>query len=156
MSSLSPLRGVFAKSDAWLPTGDLFRRDGDGDFWLVDHVTGMARTAGGPVPTLSSAPVESGDPQPHRSDAQLAFDLLSLRSDGTSLTLKWNDPTDVEGVFALSEVSPRKLPVWDFEAGTTQGTLPFVVKPGQHTCFVMTVHLPTGEVGLSVTRCVTG
>ncbi|GAA1146137.1 serine/threonine-protein kinase [Nocardioides aquiterrae] len=112
--------------------------------------------AGGPVATLSASPVESGDPQPHRSDPRLAFDLLKLDSDGTSLTLKWNDPTDGEGVFALSQVSPRKLPVWDFEAGTTEGTLPFVVKPGVRTCFVMTVHLPTGEVGLSGTRCVTG
>jgi len=26
-----PLRGVFAPDDAWLVTGDLFRRDADGD-----------------------------------------------------------------------------------------------------------------------------
>ena len=30
----SPLRGVFARDDAWLSTGDLFRRDDDGDYWL--------------------------------------------------------------------------------------------------------------------------
>ncbi len=28
------LRGVFEAGDAWLETGDLFRRDVDGDFWL--------------------------------------------------------------------------------------------------------------------------
>ena len=32
------LRGVFEPGDAWLETGDLFRRDSDGDYWLVDHV----------------------------------------------------------------------------------------------------------------------
>ena len=39
------LRGVFEAGDAWLETGDLFRRDVDGDFWLVDHVPSLIRTA---------------------------------------------------------------------------------------------------------------
>ena len=33
-----PLRNVFTKGDAWYPTAELFRRDSDGDYWLVDHV----------------------------------------------------------------------------------------------------------------------
>jgi putative long chain acyl-CoA synthase len=40
-------RGVFAREDAWLPTGDLFRRDGDGDYWRVDGIGDVIRTAGG-------------------------------------------------------------------------------------------------------------
>jgi putative long chain acyl-CoA synthase len=47
----TPLRGVFAKDDAWTVTGDLFRRDLDGDFWIVDHISGVIRTAAGPVPS---------------------------------------------------------------------------------------------------------
>jgi putative long chain acyl-CoA synthase len=47
--STTPLRGVFASEDAWLLTGDLFRRDGDGDFWRVDSVREVIRTAHGPV-----------------------------------------------------------------------------------------------------------
>ena len=43
------LRGVFEAGDAWLQTGDLFRRDVDGDYWLVDHVPGLVRTADGVV-----------------------------------------------------------------------------------------------------------
>ena len=35
--SMIPLRGVFASGDAWLLTGDLFRRDADGDFWRVEQ-----------------------------------------------------------------------------------------------------------------------
>ena len=31
-----PLRGVFKPDDAWIATGDLFRRDGDGDLWLAN------------------------------------------------------------------------------------------------------------------------
>jgi putative long chain acyl-CoA synthase len=45
------LRGVFASDDAWLPTGDLFRKDADGDFWLVDNVPALIRTAAGMVPS---------------------------------------------------------------------------------------------------------
>ncbi len=45
----SPLRGVFATGDAWLKTGDLFRCDDDGDFWLVDSATGVVHTDDGVV-----------------------------------------------------------------------------------------------------------
>ena len=45
----TPLRGVFSKGDAWETTGDLFRRDGEGDYWLIDHVSNVIRTADGVV-----------------------------------------------------------------------------------------------------------
>jgi putative long chain acyl-CoA synthase len=48
----SPLRGVFEHGDAWVQTGDLFRQDDDGDFWLVDDVRALIRTVHGPVPSL--------------------------------------------------------------------------------------------------------
>jgi putative long chain acyl-CoA synthase len=44
-----PLQGVFSPNDAWLATGDLFRRDADGDFWRVDSIADVIRTAAGPV-----------------------------------------------------------------------------------------------------------
>lgn len=50
----SALRGVFRRDDAWLATGDLFRRDADGDYWLVDPVGSLIRTAHGAIP---SAPI---------------------------------------------------------------------------------------------------
>jgi putative long chain acyl-CoA synthase len=46
-----PLRGVFERGDSWLPTGDLFRADADGDLWLVGDVRSLVPTARGPVPT---------------------------------------------------------------------------------------------------------
>jgi putative long chain acyl-CoA synthase len=45
----TPLRGVFAREDAWLSTGDLFRRDADGDYWRLDSARDVIRTATGPV-----------------------------------------------------------------------------------------------------------
>jgi putative long chain acyl-CoA synthase len=44
-----PLRGVFQPEDAWLSTGDLFRRDGDGDYWRLDSARDLVLTARGPV-----------------------------------------------------------------------------------------------------------
>ncbi|MEU1982841.1 AMP-binding protein [Nocardia sp. NPDC019395] len=43
------LRGVFDAEDSWLPTENLFRRDSDGDFWLVDRIDTVIRTRRGPV-----------------------------------------------------------------------------------------------------------
>ncbi|WP_052172894.1 AMP-binding protein [Nocardia sp. BMG111209] len=45
------LRGLFAAGDAWLPTENLFRRDGDGDCWLMDRRDTVIGTARGPVYT---------------------------------------------------------------------------------------------------------
>ncbi|CAN5159485.1 acyl-CoA synthetase [soil metagenome] len=45
----TPLRGVFRPDDAWVATGDLFRRDGDGDYWLLDTITSLIRTDEGPL-----------------------------------------------------------------------------------------------------------
>ena len=42
-------RGVFAPADTWVSTEYLFRRDEDGDFWLVDTRNAVIRTERGPV-----------------------------------------------------------------------------------------------------------
>ncbi len=51
-TSDTPLRGLFEPGDAWLQTGDLFRRDVDGDYWLVAHSHALIRSAGGRVPAI--------------------------------------------------------------------------------------------------------
>jgi putative long chain acyl-CoA synthase len=47
--SVTPLRGVFAREDAWLATPDMFRRDADGDYWRVDGLNDVVRTPDGPA-----------------------------------------------------------------------------------------------------------
>jgi putative long chain acyl-CoA synthase len=47
--SVVALRGVFAPEDRWVVTGDLFRRDADGDYWRVDGVRDVIRTDHGLV-----------------------------------------------------------------------------------------------------------
>jgi putative long chain acyl-CoA synthase len=44
-----PMRGVFARDDAWLSTGDLFRRDDEGDYWRVDSLRDVIYTELGPM-----------------------------------------------------------------------------------------------------------
>ncbi|TSD98018.1 AMP-binding protein [Skermania sp. ID1734] len=43
------LRGVFAQGDSWTSTQGLFRRDADGDYWLVDFQRSVVITPHGPV-----------------------------------------------------------------------------------------------------------
>ncbi|MEZ0339530.1 acyl-CoA synthetase [Mycobacterium sp. pV006] len=42
-------RGVFAPADTWVSTEYLFRRDEDGDYWLVDTRAAVIHTPRGPV-----------------------------------------------------------------------------------------------------------
>jgi len=51
--SITPLRSLFARDDAWVATGDLFRRDADGDYWRVDGVADVIHTSEGPVFTTA-------------------------------------------------------------------------------------------------------
>ncbi|MFI9511121.1 acyl-CoA synthetase [Nocardia sp. NPDC052566] len=45
------LRGVFTAGDSWMPTENLFRRDSDGDYWLIDRKDTVTLTPHGPVYT---------------------------------------------------------------------------------------------------------
>lgn len=60
--SAGAMRGLFHAGDSWIPTENLFRRDSDGDYWLIDHKKTVISTARGPVFTqpivdaLSSVP----------------------------------------------------------------------------------------------------
>jgi putative long chain acyl-CoA synthase len=92
----TPLRGVFRADDAWVATGDLFRRDADGDFWLLDSITTLIHTKDGPfAPTpvrdaLWSIPAVDlavcfGVPDPEGADA-LVIGAVTLRK-GEKLTI---------------------------------------------------------------------
>ncbi|HJL14195.1 MAG TPA: alpha/beta fold hydrolase [Sandaracinaceae bacterium LLY-WYZ-13_1] len=43
------LTDVFEAGDRWFSSGDLLRQDADGDYWFVDRLADVVRTAGGPV-----------------------------------------------------------------------------------------------------------
>ncbi|NKY87428.1 AMP-binding protein [Nocardia veterana] len=64
------LRGVFAPGDAWMPTENLFRRDSDGDYWLMDRRDTVIKTARGPVYTQ---PIEDALNDITAVDMEVAF-----------------------------------------------------------------------------------
>ncbi|MEV0360990.1 AMP-binding protein [Nocardia sp. NPDC050697] len=47
--STGGLRGVFTRGDSWMPTENLFRRDSDGDYWLMDRRDTVIQGKRGPV-----------------------------------------------------------------------------------------------------------
>ncbi len=116
-----------------------------------------ATDEGEPIPTLSAEPTETGPPQPDVENPDLAFDFLDLSSDGVTLKLKWNDPSDGEGRFVLSEVSPERNLLKQFAPGTTQGEIAYPLSVGERACFALVVVMPTGEYGVAQPRprCVT-
>ncbi|RVW05772.1 acyl-CoA synthetase [Rhodococcus xishaensis] len=57
------MRGVFEAGDVWVPTENLFRRDSDGDYWLVDHKRTVVDAVRGPVFTQPIVDVLGEMPQ---------------------------------------------------------------------------------------------
>ncbi|MGY4651391.1 acyl-CoA synthetase [Mycobacterium sp. URHB0021] len=84
-------RGVFAPADTWVSTEYLFRRDEDGDYWLVDNRGAVIHTARG---TVYSMPINDAVGRLGAVDLavtygvevggeQLAVTALALRPGGT-------------------------------------------------------------------------
>ncbi len=71
-TSVTPMRGVFSRDDAWLSTGDLFRRDADGDYWRLDGVYDVIHTADGPV---LAAPIRDALSDVRAVDLAVAYGL---------------------------------------------------------------------------------
>jgi putative long chain acyl-CoA synthase len=110
--SVVPLRGVFAAGDAWLVTGDLFRRDGDGDFWRVDSVAEVIRPSDGPV---FSTPIRDALTDLPAVDLAVAYGLAAGPGEAelpvAAITMRPGmDLTPVELGRALNGLEPGKRP----------------------------------------------
>jgi putative long chain acyl-CoA synthase len=86
------LRGVFSRDDAWLATGDLFRRDDEGDYWRLDSLDDVISTSSGPVFTAPIRDALADLPEvdlavayaiPGKGDSQLAVAAVTLEPDET-------------------------------------------------------------------------
>jgi putative long chain acyl-CoA synthase len=110
--SITPLRSVFARGDVWVVTGDLFRRDADGDYWRVDgagdvihtdqgHVfTTPIRDALGAIPAVDLA-LAYGVPR-DADDHEISVAAVTLRP-GRELTAR-----ELGG--ALGDLEPEQRP----------------------------------------------
>ena len=93
--SITPLRSLFHRDDAWVATGDLFRRDADGDYWRVDGVADVIHTARGHVFTTPIRDALGDIPavdlalaygvRPHEGQPEIAVAAVTVRP-GRSLT----------------------------------------------------------------------
>jgi putative long chain acyl-CoA synthase len=106
------LRGVFARDDAWLATGDLFRRDSDGDYWRIDGVREFVRGRKGPIyttpirdalsdlPAVDLAVVYGARPKRRKADVAVA-----------AVTLREGDELSAEDLIgALGGLEPSDRP----------------------------------------------
>jgi putative long chain acyl-CoA synthase len=81
--SITPLRSLFHRDDAWVATGDLFRRDADGDYWRVDGVADVIHTARGHVFT---APIRDALGDVPAVDLALAYGV-QVQANGPALAV---------------------------------------------------------------------
>ncbi|WP_067892595.1 AMP-binding protein [Nocardia vaccinii] len=105
------LRGVFAPGDAWMPTENLFRRDSDGDYWLMDRRDTVIHTARGPV---YAQPIVDALNDISAVDMEVAFGYTAapgrtLAVAGVSVREGYRlDPKDVTE--ALRSLDPARRP----------------------------------------------
>ena len=105
----NPLRGVFGRDDAWLATGDLFRRDADGDYWLVDGAAVIIRGPGNPIP---ARPISDALGDLPSIDLAVAYpvEVDGAPAAGAAVTLRSGrelEAGDVDAAFADLPVSER-------------------------------------------------
>jgi putative long chain acyl-CoA synthase len=103
-STLTPMRGVFSRDDAWISTGDLFRRDSDGDYWRLDSTHEVIHTGHGPVlpgPIRNAlTDISAVDlavvygVRPNRRRAELAVAAVTLRGGHRLRTEEVNEALD--------------------------------------------------------------
>ncbi|MFC9790829.1 AMP-binding protein [Rhodococcus sp. NPDC127528] len=104
------VRGVFGAGDAWVPTEHLFRRDADGDYWLMDEKNFVVRALRGPVYGQPIVDALGGLAQVDLAvvygvpagEEELAVAALTLRP-GSSLTA-------VDLADCLAELTPAERP----------------------------------------------
>ncbi|MDV2475403.1 AMP-binding protein [Rhodococcus zopfii] len=108
--SAGVMRGVFEAGDDWVPTENLFRRDTDGDFWLLDNKRTVILTPHGPV---YAQPVVDALGALPRVDLVVAYDVRAGDADlaVAACTLRENKaPSVVEITAALDALPPAERP----------------------------------------------
>ncbi|MEE2032218.1 acyl-CoA synthetase [Rhodococcus chondri] len=104
------MRGVFEPGDVWIPTENLFRRDADGDYWLLDNKRTVIVTPHGPVYAQPVIDVLGMIP---RIDLAVAYGITVGETElaVAACTLRENKaPTAAEITAALDELPVDERP----------------------------------------------
>ena len=89
----------------------------------TDTPTSTDTQAGQPIPELTDKPVDTGK-TPNIADPALAFEITDFRYQDGNIVAAWQDPSDGEGTFILSQTTPEKAPVQAFDFGQTRPRSP--------------------------------
>ncbi len=106
-TSTIALRGVFARDDAWLSTGDLFVCDPDGDYFRLDNVRELIRTLAGPAFT---APIRSALGDLPAVDLAVAYGVADRRGREVAVaavTLRPDHELEASELSATLAILPR-------------------------------------------------
>jgi putative long chain acyl-CoA synthase len=93
-------KDAFEPGDRWLPTGDVLRRDADGDYWFVDRIAAMVRTHAGLVATTRVEDVLLRDPAV-RAAAVYGAPTDDGRAEVVVAALENDGPLDADALSAL-------------------------------------------------------
>lgn len=107
--------------------------------------------AGQSIPQLTDKPVED-DPKPDVADPELAFQIVDFRYEGGNLIASWQDPSEGEAIFHISQTQPTVDFLQAFPVGQTEAEFPFQLGLGR-SCFVVVLTMPDKSLGLSNQRC---
>lgn len=112
-----------------------------------------AAAEGAPVPEVDEEIVVPTDPTPDVDDPGLS-PSLEVEDRGTSVALRWDDPSDGSGQFVVIRAEPEPLePVRQYGAGTLEGAVEGLDPDAPRYCFQVLV-VTAESRGLSEPRCV--
>ena len=100
------LRALFEGDDAWLPTGDLFHVDEDGDHWLIGGVQSLIRTPQGAAPPIPIQDAISAIDDVHLSVAYPVDEPDGSCAIGVAVSLREGGTLDPDALAAAVDVLP--------------------------------------------------
>ena len=123
-------RGVFAPADTWVSTEYLFRRDEDGDYWLVDNRGAVIHTARG---TVYASPVNDAVGQLGAVDLAVTYgvDASGQQLAVTALALSPGRQHSVGGSDRGTGRSARREPARHRARGARDGAQRLLPSAGQ-------------------------
>jgi hypothetical protein len=124
---------------------------GLGGSWLLAWTGQEEQPPVRPLPTFTGAlPSASSTPG---LDAALDTEIVELIDQGSSIQLRWGDPTDGQARFVIVQIDGSvSRPLLEVDPGTTSAVVPGLDPQADRYCFQVLV-LANGSMGLSPMRC---
>jgi hypothetical protein len=124
---------------------------GVGGSWLLAQTGAQEQPPVRPLPTFTGALPSASSTL--GLDPALDTEIVELLDQGSSISLRWEDPTGGEARFVIVQIDgPVSQPLLDVDPGTTTAVVPGLDPQADRYCFQVLV-LANGSMGLSPMRC---